>query len=61
MIRALILGLLTVSCATQKPQLGYVIVETDHSVDVWTCNYITDHGGYVTDTGIYIMNTTNLR
>ena len=57
MIRALILGLLTVSCATQKPQLGYVIVETENSVDVWTCNYITDHGGYVSDTGIYIMNT----
>ena len=55
------LGLLTVSCATQKPQLGYVIVESEHSVDVWTCNYITDHGGYVTDTGIYIMNTDDNR
>ncbi len=51
----LIAGLLGASCAAPK-QLGYVIVESNGVVDVWTCEYFT-----VTDTAIYIMNTDTIR
>ena len=57
MMRLILLGILTVSCATKgKPQLGYVIVEGPSSVDVWTSDHFT-----VTDTAIYIMNTDTIR
>lgn len=45
---AIILGLLLCSCAPQS-KLGYIIIEGDNSIDVWTSDHFT-----ITDTAIYI-------
>jgi len=55
MMRLILLGMFTVSCATQS-NVGYVIIEGPNSVDVWTAEHFT-----VTDTAIYIMNTDTIR
>lgn len=44
----LILGLLCCSCASQS-EIGYIIIENNNSIDVWTSDHFT-----ITDTAIYI-------